>query len=281
MWIPDCDVAMIMDARAKKNDSHLDLRVDFIASRRKGRDGRAKQWIHPVFYEFDDYGNKVDIMRGTLHYGECCPVHIYDNEASNTLSRLNDYIELLEIAGFNPLSNECVIRNIQCGPCEKAKDVLFKDVHRWHYENEQRDRELKREREQKERDEAEKRRADDVNACINSITMQLERIVVKSRMPRVVSALSSLFRLIDKENLNHYAKMCNGTLRESKYTKELAELKQATEKVLRYSPKVAEFADEYERTRDLISQAVSKLDHESDYFHIWSNLDLKEAKRWL
>jgi len=277
---------MIMDARAKKRE-FPGLRVDFVASRKKGKNHVVKQWIHPVFYYVDNDGNKVDVLKETLRYGDCpAPVHIESNpyvwNSELIIRKLNEYITLLEVAGFDPRSDGCIVRNIQLCPSEGPKDVKFMDMH-WvvnkqcaHKKNEILDER------QEEKQAEKKRREKSLKFYMDSIGIQFNRLLGDMGILRLISSLRTLYKLIDKENFNRYSLMCNGTLSQGRYTKEMVELKKATDKIIRYSPHLAEFADAYEKARDLVYEIADKLGAEFGDYMLRHTIegwrDFKEAK---
>lgn len=67
-------------------------------------------------------------------------------------------------------------------------------------------------------------------------------------------AIIALSRLINDGNLHDYTKMCCGTLPKSKMTEELAKTKILTEKILKYTPEIATFADKVQEAQDTIAK---------------------------
>lgn len=67
-------------------------------------------------------------------------------------------------------------------------------------------------------------------------------------------AIIALSRLINDGNIHDYTKMCCGTLPKSKMTEELAKTKILTEKILKYTPEIATFADKVQDAQETIAK---------------------------
>lgn len=67
-------------------------------------------------------------------------------------------------------------------------------------------------------------------------------------------AIIAISRLINDGNIHDYTKMCCGTLPKSKITDELAKTKILTEKILKYTPEIATFADKVQEAQETIAK---------------------------
>ena len=81
-------------------------------------------------------------------------------------------------------------------------------------------------------------------------------------LKRCFAAFSYLIGRINSRNMARYYNMCKGTLRSSDYDTDLAELREATKKILLYEKDLSVFADEIERfSRDVVIIGIHYFPH--------------------
>lgn len=72
-------------------------------------------------------------------------------------------------------------------------------------------------------------------------------------MKKCYSAFSTLFDIVDYGNLKKYASLCKGTLKDPDRYKSIIEAKTITDKILNYAPQLAEFSEQFEEVRKMVS----------------------------
>lgn len=89
-----------------------------------------------------------------------------------------------------------------------------------------------------------------VECAINRIDNSDNAILLCS----CIATLNALLECLNNKNITKFSALCSGTLKDQCYTKELAELKSLTVKILNYSPRLAEFADLVKNEKEKIAE---------------------------
>lgn len=82
-----------------------------------------------------------------------------------------------------------------------------------------------------------------------------------------IDKLERLIQQIERVDFAKLTSMCKGTLRQADYNEEMAKTKQTMQKILRYVPELAEFADKYDEAKKEIDRIYRLTDNASKFIY--------------
>lgn len=97
-----------------------------------------------------------------------------------------------------------------------------------------------------------------IRDCRDRFDLENRKFPFGRMVCELYTAIKVIFKNVNDENIANYGRLCAGTLKRNKFTKELAEAKIATERIINYLPELSNLIDLFDKADGLMADIYEK-----------------------